>query len=97
MPIVFGEKSGLDAQEIGLQYIALIIGSALGEQLGGPVSDLFLNHYSIRTGQNHPVHRLWISYLGFVTVMAGILVWGIQLQNAQQVRDLKLVRSIDIW
>jgi MFS family permease len=96
MPIVFGERFNLDAQGIGLQYIALIVGSIMGEQLGGPISDLFLNHYSRRTGHNHPVHRLWISYVGFVTVIVGILVWGIQLQNAQQVRALKWAKSLDI-
>jgi hypothetical protein len=84
MPIIFGEKFGLDAQSIGLQYIALIIGSVLGEQLSGPLSDAFLNRYSKRTGHNHPVHRLWISYVGFLTVILGILVWGIQLQHAKQ-------------
>jgi MFS family permease len=84
MPIIFGEKFGLDAQSIGLQYIALIIGSVLGEQLSGPLSDAFLNRYSRRTGHSHPVHRLWISYIGFLTVILGILVWGIQLQHAKQ-------------
>jgi hypothetical protein len=84
MPIIFGEKFGLDAQSIGLQYIALIIGSVLGEQLSGPLSDAFLNRYSRRTGHSHPVHRLWISYIGFLTVIVGILVWGIQLQHAKQ-------------
>jgi MFS family permease len=84
MPIIFGEKFGLDAQSIGQQYIALIMGSVLGEQLSGPLSDAFLNRYSRRTGHNHPVHRLWISYVGFLTVIVGILVWGIQLQHARQ-------------
>jgi MFS family permease len=84
MPIIFGEKFGLDPQSIGLQYIALIIGSVLGEQLSGPLSDAFLNRYSRRTGHSHPVHRLWISYVGFLTVILGILVWGIQLQHAKQ-------------
>jgi len=87
MPIVFGQRFGLDAQGIGLQFVALIIGSVIGEQLSGPLSDLFLNRYARRTGHSHPVHRLWISYVGFLTVIIGILVWGIQLQNAQQVRN----------
>ena len=95
MPIVFGERFNLDAQGIGLQYIALIIGSVLEEQPGGPISDLFLNHYSRHIGHNHPVNRLWISYVGFVTVIVGILVWDIQLQNAQQVCALRLLGFFD--
>lgn len=39
MPIHFGEKFNFDAQQIGLQFIAIIIGCILGEQLSGPLSD----------------------------------------------------------
>ncbi len=55
MPIV-GESFDLGAQGVVLQYIALIIGSVQGEQLGGPISDLFLNHHSRRTSHNKPTH-----------------------------------------
>jgi MFS family permease len=84
MPISFGKKFGLDAQGIGLQFIALIIGSVLGEQVSGPLSDTFLNRYAAKTGRRAPVQRLWLAYPGFLTIFVGILVWGIQLQNAKQ-------------
>ena len=29
-----------------------------------------------------PEHRLWLSHLGFVTVIVGLIVFGVQLQNA---------------
>ena len=29
-----------------------------------------------------PEYRLWLSHLGFVTVIVGMIVFGVQLQNA---------------
>lgn len=83
MPQAVGVKFHLDAQGVGLQYLAIIIGSVLGEQLSGPMSDWFLNKYSERRGARAPAQRLWLAYPGFATVFAGLIVWGVQLQNAQ--------------
>lgn len=44
MPQVMGEKFHLDPQQTGLQFIAIVIGSVIGEQLSGPASD-WLVHY----------------------------------------------------
>ncbi|RFU27500.1 hypothetical protein B7463_g8840, partial [Scytalidium lignicola] len=86
LPQQFGKKFHFNAQQIGLQYISVIIGSGLGEQLSGPLSDLFLNRYSKRVGHKHPAHRLWISYFGFLTVFVGIIVWGVQLNKAKEMQ-----------
>ncbi|PLB47492.1 MFS general substrate transporter [Aspergillus steynii IBT 23096] len=82
MPIAFGEKFAFDAQQIGLQFIAIIIGCLLGEQLSGPLSDWFLRGLSKRRGYTRPADRLWLSYIGFGTVVAGLLTWGFQLDKA---------------
>ncbi|KAF9892277.1 hypothetical protein FE257_002054 [Aspergillus nanangensis] len=82
MPIVFGEEFHFDAQQIGLQFIAIIIGCVLGEQLSGPVSDYFLQWVDGKKGSHCPADRLWLSYIGFGTVVAGLLVWGFQLEKA---------------
>ncbi|RAK86341.1 MFS multidrug transporter [Aspergillus costaricaensis CBS 115574] len=82
MPIVFGEKFDFDSQQIGLQFIAIFIGCVLGEQLSGPMSDRFLQVMHKRRGYHRPADRLWLSYIGFATVIAGLLVWGFQLQKA---------------
>ncbi|GAB1217491.1 hypothetical protein ATERTT37_006730 [Aspergillus terreus] len=82
MPIVFGERFHFDAQQIGLQFIAIIIGCVLGEQLSGPMSDWFLRHIDRKKGSHRPADRLWLSYIGFGTVIAGLLVWGFQLDKA---------------
>ncbi|KAL2849300.1 major facilitator superfamily domain-containing protein [Aspergillus pseudodeflectus] len=93
MPIVFGEKFHFTAQQIGLQFIAIIIGCVLGEQVSGPVSDWFLVALKRRRGRNlkegegenvRDADRLWLSYIGYVTVVAGLLVWGVQLEKADR-------------
>lgn len=82
MPVSFGEKFGLDSQQIGLQFISVIIGCLIGEQLGGPMSDYFMKVYRKRRGHVRPADRLWLTYIGFLTIIAGLLIWGFQLQRA---------------
>ncbi|KAL2826751.1 major facilitator superfamily domain-containing protein [Aspergillus pseudoustus] len=86
MPIAFGEKFHFNAQQIGLQFIAIIIGCVLGEQLSGPMSDWFLIAMKRRRkgGEVHQADRLWLSYIGYATVIAGLLVWGFQLEKADE-------------
>lgn len=82
MPIAFGDKFQLDEQQVGLQFIGIIIGCLMGEQLAGPTSDWFLRVIDKRKGSHRPADRLWLSYIGFSTVICGLLVWGFQLDNA---------------
>ncbi|PYH42287.1 MFS general substrate transporter [Aspergillus saccharolyticus JOP 1030-1] len=78
MPIVFGERFAFNSQQIGLQFIAIIIGCLLGEQLSGPLSDKLLRAH----GTHRPADRLWLAYIAFGTVVTGLLVWGFQLSKA---------------
>ncbi|KAF4772351.1 hypothetical protein HAV15_004853 [Penicillium sp. str.  len=82
MPIAFGEKFHFDAQQIGLQFIAIIIGCVLGEQVSGPMCDWFLERIRKSRGKSCPADRLWLSYIAFATVFAGLLTFGFQLQHA---------------
>jgi MFS family permease len=83
MPISSGEKFHFNAQQTGLQFIAVIIGAVIGEQLSGPMSDYFVRTINKRKGHGCPADRLWLSYIGFVTIIAGLLTWGFQLQKAR--------------
>lgn len=76
-------KYGFNAQQIGLQFIGVIVGSVLGEQLGGRGSDFAMSRLSRKSGSQtlQPEHRIWVSYPGFVTVIIGILVFRVQVQN----------------
>ncbi|KAJ5712151.1 hypothetical protein N7488_006307 [Penicillium malachiteum] len=82
MPIAFGEKFNFNAQKIGLQFIAIIIGCVLGEQISGPGSDWFLKRIRKSKGASHPSDRLWLAYIAFSTIIAGLLTWGFQLKKA---------------
>lgn len=82
MPISFGERFHLNSQQTGLQFISVIVGCLIGEQLGGPISDYFMKLISKRRGHFCPADRLWLTYIGFLTVIAGLLIWGFQLQRA---------------
>lgn len=81
-PLIFGEKFHFNAQQIGYQFVAIIIGSVIGEQLSGPMSDWFLKYRHRQKGHTIPADRLWLSYIGFGTIFAGLLVWGFQLEKA---------------
>lgn len=84
MPTAFGQKFDFGPQQIGLQYIAVVIGCVLGEQLSGPMSDQWLKFLNRKRGHTCPADRLWLSYIGYGTLIAGLLTWGIQLQNASK-------------
>lgn len=61
MPNAFGQKFHFNAQQTGLQFIAIIIGCVLGEQVSGPMPDWFLKWMRQTKGQSCPADRLWLS------------------------------------
>lgn len=52
IPQVMGKKFSLSAQGVGLQFLSIIIGSALGQQLSGRFSDWFVRY------MNKPRHNI---------------------------------------
>ena len=82
MPAAIGEKFKLDAQQTGLQFIAVIVGCVLGEQGAKPLSNLFLRQYEKWTGRRQSWDRLWLAYPAFAIVWAGLLTWGFQIDHA---------------
>ncbi|KIM94313.1 hypothetical protein OIDMADRAFT_45739 [Oidiodendron maius Zn] len=84
IPQLLQEKFNLSAQGIGLQFIPLIIGSVLGEQVGGKLSDLWMNRHARHSSlENHaPEYCLWLSYIGFSFTIAGLVVFLVQTQNS---------------
>lgn len=86
IPQIFIPKFDFDPQEIGLQFLGLIIGTFIGEQLGGGLSDVWINRKMKKSNgvRPQPEYRLWLSYFGFMLVIVGLIVFGVQLNNAQQ-------------
>jgi hypothetical protein len=95
VPQFFQLKFGLDAAQVGLQFISLVVGAVLGEQLAGWGSDRLVLWRARRAAAargaggaadveaaREPEMRLAASYPGFVLATVGLVVWGVQLQNA---------------
>ncbi|KAJ5489533.1 hypothetical protein N7539_004423 [Penicillium diatomitis] len=83
IPQVFPEKFHFDSQQVGLQFLGIIIGSVIGEQIGGLMSDRWMAHRQKRTGEYPDAeYRLWLSYIGHALTIMGVAVFAVQLGNA---------------
>lgn len=84
IPQLFPELFGFNAQQNGLQMIAIIIGTVIGEQIGGRLSDSWMNRRrrKLNGRSPEPEHRLWLSYFGYVLCIVGTVVFLVQLYYA---------------
>lgn len=80
IPQIFTPKFGFNAQQIGLQFIGMIVGSVLGEQIGGRGSDFFMRRFGTKSKSAHE-SRLWIAYPGFITAIVGLIVFCVQVDR----------------
>ncbi|CAH2353564.1 putative efflux pump Vrtlp [[Candida] railenensis] len=80
---LYHEKYAFNSQQIGLQFIGLILGSILGEILGGKMSDMWMNKKRKASNlySGPPEYRLWLSYIGYVFVIVGLIVYGVMLDR----------------
>lgn len=82
IPQLFTPKFHFNPQQIGLQFIGMIIGSVLGEQLGGRGSDFWMRRSKARSSSTSQAeHRIWVAYPGFLTVIIGLVVFCVQVEN----------------
>ena len=82
VPQLFGPKFHFNTQQLGLQFLGTIIGSVIGEQLGGPLSDFWMNRRRrALNARPAPEYRLWLSYSGYVLTIVGVVVFLVQIQN----------------
>lgn len=84
IPQLFVPKFGFNPQQLGLQFLGIIIGTIIGEQLAGRLSDLFVNGQARQQldAKSAPENRLSLSYAGFLLAMVGLLVFGIRFEQA---------------
>ncbi|KAF2403454.1 MFS general substrate transporter [Trichodelitschia bisporula] len=83
LPQLFVERFGLNPQQIGLQFVGQIIGTLIGELLSGTASDYWMR-WRTDPARVRPERRLWLSYLGYLLTITGIVVFLVQLQNAHE-------------
>lgn len=82
IPQLFPENFGLNAQQVGLQNVPFLIGTILGEQIGGYMSDKWMFRAKKRGRVPDPEYRLWISYFGYLLVICGVVVFLVQIGRA---------------
>ncbi|PYH74128.1 MFS general substrate transporter [Aspergillus vadensis CBS 113365] len=82
----FALNFGLDTHwkfnlaQVGFCYFSGVIGAGIGELFGGPLCDL-LTKYTMRRGQVwKPERLLHLVWTGLVTVSAGLLLYGLELE-----------------
>ena len=85
VPQLLQSKFELNAQQLGLQFLGLIVGSLLGEQLGGFMSDMWMNSRAKRIGHKpEPEYRLWLSYIGYLLAIGGLAMFLVCTDDAKQ-------------
>lgn len=88
IPQVYPEKFGLNTQEVGLQFLGVIIGSVLGEQVGGFMSDRWMRQRRKRQNGEAPApapeFRLWLAYIGHALTVCGVVVFAVQIGHAAE-------------
>lgn len=83
IPNLLQEKFSLNEEQVGLQFLGVIIGSIIGEQLGGIMSDFWMCQRERRLGRKaDPEYRLWLSYFGFSLAIIGLVVFLVCTQTA---------------
>lgn len=83
IPALFGAKFNFNAQQLGLQFIGMIVGAVIGEQIGGSFSDYWMRRRARKSEMSiPPEYRLWLSYTGFILTIVGLVVFLVQTQHA---------------
>ncbi|KAH8666936.1 major facilitator superfamily domain-containing protein [Xylariales sp. PMI_506] len=82
IPQIYPAEYGLNTQQVGLQFLSFILGSAIGEQLGGRASDWWMNSRRKKVGKVQPEHRLWLSYIGQALAIVGVIIFLVQVHNS---------------
>lgn len=76
IPQLYVELFHFDTQQVGLQFIAMIIGSLIGEIIGGLMSDNWMLLRKKRIGKYpEPEFRLWLSYIAYPLNIVGVAIF----------------------
>ena len=80
--VLYAELLHFNSQQIGLQNISVIIGSLIGELIGGFLSDHWMLLKKKRTGvYPRPEWRLWLSYIAYALSIVGITVFLVCIEQ----------------
>ncbi|KAL5588307.1 hypothetical protein FOBRF1_014835 [Fusarium oxysporum] len=82
IPQIFPEAYGFNNQQVGLQYMGIILGTLIGEFAGGFFSDQWMWRRQQRGSKPEPEYRLWLSYFGYLLVICGVVVFFVQIAKS---------------
>ncbi|PKY07769.1 MFS general substrate transporter [Aspergillus campestris IBT 28561] len=82
IPQLFSERFGFDSQQVGLQFLGIIIGTVTGE-IANAVFHALLNARTVKSGRAHMKLSWYIStsYIGFACMVVGLVVFCVQLDR----------------
>ena len=76
IPQLYPEIFHFNTQEVGLQFISMLIGSLIGELIGGFLSDHWMLLRKRQTGtEPEPEYRLWLSWVAYPLAIVGVVVF----------------------
>jgi hypothetical protein len=88
-PQLFPERYGFNSQQVGLQYLSFVLGAVIGEQVGGRMSDFWMNQCLKRTGRPvDPEYRLWLNHAGHALAVIGTVVFLVQIDASEDSWDI---------
>lgn len=88
IPQLYPVKYGLNTEQVGLQNISIIVGSLIGEQVGGILSDKWMARGRQQKqkqqidGSVEPEYRLWLGYIGHALTICGVIVFCVQFEKS---------------
>lgn len=83
IPQLFPVLYQFNTQQVGLQFLGVIIGSIIGEQIGGFASDKWMVWRGRSTRSMVPAEfRLWLSYPGMLLTICGVVVFLVQIGDS---------------
>ncbi|CAH0037678.1 unnamed protein product [Clonostachys solani] len=82
IPQIYPQKFGFNTQQVGLQNISLLVGIIVGEQIGGILSDKWMSLPTKDKKRHSPEFRLWLSHIGYLLTIAGMVVFLVQLEKS---------------
>ena len=82
IPQIYPEKYGFNTQQVGLLNISLLVGTIVGEQVGGTLSDKWMWRREKKGTKPAVEYRLWLSYIGYVLVILGTILFLVLLDKA---------------
>ncbi|KAJ0121929.1 MFS transporter [Diaporthe amygdali] len=84
IPVQLQPKFHLSIEQVGLQFLGMIIGCMIAEPVGGLLSDVCM---SLRTRtregyESPPELRLWLSHAGYCLILVGVPLFLVSTENA---------------